>query len=401
MLFLRLPYGACKFIRYTAAMQKINRYIISQLLGPVVSITFALTGVIWLSQTLKFIEKLISGLPVSTFLLLTVLLLPSILKYTLLLGLFFGTLFAFNKLYAESELIVMWSAGLSKKALSKPALYMALMVTVILYGLGFYLTPYGIRTVKELRVEWQENLASVILREGVFNTLSRNVTVYIREKNKSGKLFGILVHDERIPEKPVTYMAQEGAFIKSADGPRFIMKNGNLQEVQKDQAKLSILYFDSYTLDVSQFEKKSASKWLKPDARYITELLWPEDTVAVRNNAGKLRKELHMRIILPLYTFALVYIALAGVMGGEFSRRGRSSRLMLSGASGILLLITAIALFNISSTTPGIVPVLYILPLLATFIAAQLTSDKNILTLLWPKSKRRQLVASSSNGVSK
>ncbi|MEH6404247.1 MAG: LPS export ABC transporter permease LptF [Sneathiella sp.] len=355
-------------------MKNINVYIIRQLVAPLVFITFAMTGVIWLSQALQFVDKLVNGLPVTTFMYLSVLLLPGILKYTLLLGLFFGTLFAFNKLYSESELVVMWASGLSKWALTKPALYLALSVTIILYVLGFYLAPYGLRTVKELRVEWRDSLASVVLREGVFNTLASGVTVYIREKSPSGELLGILVHDERSPEKPVTYMAEQGAFIKTDEGPRFFMKNGNLQEVVKDEAKLSILYFDDYALDVSQFEKKSGVSSLKPSARYFSELVWPEDSDYTRQKAPALISELHQRLVLPLYAIALVYIAMAGVMSGEFTRRGRVQKLVVSGASGIGLIIVAMALFNLANSNSLFVPILYILPVLSTGAAAHLAS---------------------------
>ncbi|MBL4907271.1 MAG: LPS export ABC transporter permease LptF [Sneathiella sp.] len=346
---------------------------------PTAFITFALTGVIWLSQSLQFVEKLINGLPVSTFLYLSVLLVPSILKYTLLLGLFFGTIFAFNRLYTESELVVMWAAGLSKWSLTKPTLYLALIVTIILYVFGFYLTPYGIKTVKNLKVEWRESLASVVLREGVFNSLAKNVTVYIREKTSSGELLGILVHDERNPDKPITYMAEQGAFIKTDAGPRFVMKKGNLQEVQKDQAKLSILYFDDYMLDVSQFEKKTSARWIEPEARSFSELVWPEDSQKTRDNANELTSELHQRIVLPLYAIALVYIAMAGIMSGEFSRRGKVNKILLSSSSGIFLIITAVALFSTSRSNVWIIPLIYFIPVVATVLAAYLASGGKII----------------------
>ncbi|GLQ07566.1 LPS export ABC transporter permease LptF [Sneathiella chinensis] len=341
---------------------------------PTLFITFALTGVVWLSQSLQFVEKLINGLPVGTFLYLTLLLLPGILKYTLLLGLFFGTLFAFNKLYTDSELVVMWSAGLSKWSLTRPALYLALIVTLGLYFLGFVLSPFGLRTITELRVEWRDSLASVVLREGVFNTLSRDVTVYIREKTSNGELLGILVHDERNPEKPMTYMAEKGAFINTEAGPRFVMQKGNIQEVQKDQAKLSILYFDDYTLDVSQFEKAPGLIWLKPEARYLNELLFPGDDAVTQRNLGKIRSELHQRFVLPLYALALVYIASAGVLSGEFTRRSKGRKLLIAGASGIGLIIIAMALFRVSDFNIFLIPLLYGVPLVAAGIAAWLAS---------------------------
>lgn len=355
-------------------MKNINRYLMKQLAVPMLFITVSLTGVIWLSQSLKFVEKLINGLPASTFLYLSLLLLPNILKYTLLLGIFFGTLFAYNKLYSDSELIVMWAAGLSKWALARPAIYMALIVTVVLYTLAFYLVPFGLRTVTELRLAWQDSLASVVLREGVFNSLSSDVTVYIREKSPSGEMLGILVHDERNPEKPVTYMAERGAFVKTDDGPRFVMHTGNLQEVSKDDAKLSLLYFDQYTLDISQFEKKPEQRWLEPDHRYLQELIAPEDTPRIRQERWKLWAELHQRLGLPLYAIALVFIALAGVMSGEFTRRGRVKRVTIAAAAGIGLLIAGMALFRVSSENALITPAIYAVPVLATLIAAYFAS---------------------------
>jgi lipopolysaccharide export system permease protein len=359
-------------------MKNINRYIMKQLAVPMLFITFSLTGVIWLSQSLKFVEKLINGLPVSTFLYLSLLLLPEILRYTLLLGLFFGTLFAFNKLYSDSELIVMWAAGLSKSALAKPAIYLALIIALVMYLLGFVLVPYGNRTVTELRVAWQDSLAAVVLREGVFNKLTTGVTVYIREKTPAGEMLGILVHDERVPEKPVTYMAERGAFVKTEDGPRFIMNVGNLQEVSKEDAKLSLLYFDQYTLDVSQFEKKSGARWLSPENRYVWELINPEDSERVAQEQHKLNAELHQRIVLPLYAVALIFIALAGVMGGEFTRRGRSRRLAVSAAAGVLLLIGAMALFR-ATVQPQLITVsLYLLPAFVTLGAAYIAGGGRI-----------------------
>ncbi len=272
----------------------------------------------------------------------------------------------------------MWSAGLSKAALIKPVMYLALLITVILYIFSFYVTPFGIRTLRELRVEWRDSLASVVLREGVFNSLSKDVTVYIREKTDGGKLLGILVHDERVREKPITYMAQEGAFIKTDDGPRFIMKKGNLQEVRKDEAKLSILYFEDYTLDVSQFEKKSGSGFLRAEARYIDELLWPEDEAISEKNQEKMRSELHNRMVLPIYTIALALIALAGTMSGEFSRRGRASKLAMAGGSGILLLVCAIALFNLVESSAIFIAPIYILPIIAAILAGHLASGGKI-----------------------
>ena len=117
---------------------------------------------------------------------------------------------------------------------------------------------------------------------------------------------------------------------------------------------LRLLYFDQYTLDVSQFEKKSGARWLSPEHRYVWELINPEDSERVNQERHKLNAELHQRIVLPLYAVALVFIALAGVMSGEFTRRGRSRRMTISAIAGVLLLIGAMALFR-ASAQPALV----------------------------------------------
>jgi lipopolysaccharide export system permease protein len=206
--------------------------------------------------------------------------------------------------------------------------------------------------------------------------------VYIREKTSSGKLLGILVHDETNPEKPITYMAEEGAFIKTSAGPRFFMKQGNLQEVQKDLGKLSILYFDDYTLDVSQYEKKSSSVWRKPSTRYFSELMWPEDTALAKRNRDKILRELHTRIALPLYAIALTLISLAGVMGGEFTRRGRSKKIMAASAAGIISLVVGMVLFNLSGANAFLVSLIYFWPLFVAALAAHFAAGGSLSPLI-------------------
>lgn len=367
------------------AMYSLNRYIISQLIGPGLLITFTLTGIVWLTQSLQFVEKLINGLPVSTFLLFTVLILPGILKYTLLLGFFFAAIFTANKLYSESEIVVMWSAGLSKMALTKPFLYVSITICILLYAISMYLSPYGLRKVFELRVEWRDSLAAVVLREGVFNSLSRGVTVYIREKLSTGELLGILVHDERNPAQPVTYMAERGAFVKTDSGPRFVMRNGNLQEVKKGEARLSLLYFEQYTLDVSQFEKKSRSRWLEPKYRYPHELLFPEQSKQSIRNADRLKIEMHERLVMPLYAITLSLIAIAGVFYGDFSRRGKAKVLAATSVAGVVLVATSISLFKTLQDVNWIIPILYILPLLAGAAAINILSGNRLLSRQEPK----------------
>ena len=121
--------------------------------------------------------------------------------------------------------------------------------------------------------------------------------------------------------------------------------------------------------DLSQYEQGSGALWLKPSTRYFSELMWPEDTATTRRNMDEINQELHQRFGLPLYSITLTLIAIAGVLGGEFTRRGRPKRILIAGAAGVITIVIAMASFNLSSSNPALVSLIYIWPV-ATGLAA-------------------------------
>ena len=97
------------------------RYLLLQLLMPALLATVAFSGAVWLSQSLRFVDLIVNkGLPLATFLYLTVLLFPSLLLVILPFALFCAVLFAYHRLTLESELVVMQSVGLSHLQLALP-----------------------------------------------------------------------------------------------------------------------------------------------------------------------------------------------------------------------------------------------------------------------------------------
>ena len=92
---------------------RITFYLGRQVLIAMGLVVVALTCIIWLSQSLRFIELIVNrGLPLWTFLQLTVLLLPAWLTLVLPISCFAAVLFVYNRLTSDRELMVMAAAGL-------------------------------------------------------------------------------------------------------------------------------------------------------------------------------------------------------------------------------------------------------------------------------------------------
>lgn len=308
-------------------MQIYNRYIIQSLFMPVIVITLTLTGIIWLTQSLRFIDYIVNkGVDVSTFLYLSMLMIPLFLMIILPIAGFISVLVVYNKFISDSELIVFKTAGLSRMGLAKPALIMSAVIAIIGYLISFYLLPSSYREFKDTEVFIRNNYASVLLQEGVFSTPTKGLTVYIESRGERGLLEGVLVHDSRKLERPVTYMAQEGRLVSTASGPRFDLLNGNMQEIDKEHGGLSFLYFDSFPLDLSVYTDQAERKWRTPEESYITQLLFPDDLS--ERLKGKFIAEGHYRIVWPLFSFVLTLIALASLFSGQFNRRGQWKRIV-------------------------------------------------------------------------
>ncbi|MDA0260693.1 MAG: LPS export ABC transporter permease LptF [Proteobacteria bacterium] len=341
-------------------MGGVPRYILWQLLGPTVFITVTLTGVIWLTQSLRFLDLIINrGLSAGDFFYLTLLLLPKILVLLLPISLFSATIYIYHRLKTDSEMVIMRAVGLSPASLAAPALVVSVGVAILCYVLTLYLQPLGFRTFKDLQFSFRSNYASVLVQEGVFNTLVSGVTVFIRAREPNGELTGIFVHDARNPSKPTSMMAERGALVQTDKGPRFVLLKGNRQELDANDIRVSFLFFDRYTLDLGQFSETPATRWREPSERYLDELFNPGPGADDVANAGKMFAEAHQRLSSPLYAIVFVLIAVTSMLYGEYNRRHDWVRIFVAAASVMLVQALGLSFTSVASKAPEFVVLVY------------------------------------------
>src|SRR3546814_18652790 len=113
----------------------------------------------------------------STFLTVVGLLLPSFLGVVLPVATFVAILFVYHKLAMDSEMVVMRAAGLSQLQLARPAIILAVAVTVGVYAISLYFLPLSFRNFKDLQNEFRNDFSAVLLQEGVFTAHNENLPV--------------------------------------------------------------------------------------------------------------------------------------------------------------------------------------------------------------------------------
>src|SRR5271170_2713982 len=213
------------------AVARLDIYIFRQVLFALVVATGGLTALIWLTQSLRFVDLVVNhGLSLLVFLQLTGLLIPSFVAVILPITTYIVIQFVYQRMATDRELTVMRAAGLSPWALARPALAVALLTTVAGYGLSIWGVPPATTDFKEFQWEIRNRLAAFLLQDGVFTPLSDQLTVYVRSRDQDGTLRGILVDDGRDPTAHATILAERGRLLDGPQGPRVLLLDGSRQE---------------------------------------------------------------------------------------------------------------------------------------------------------------------------
>jgi lipopolysaccharide export system permease protein len=359
-------------------MHGLTRYILRQSLGTTLFVTTALSAAIWLTQSLRLVDLIVNrGLSAELFFYLGLLILPRFIDIVLPIGIFIAVLFTYNKLIAESEIVVMRAAGMSQFGLAKPAFVLSGIGAAILFALSAYFLPTANRAFKDLQFEIRNKFVSAVLQEGTFTTISDNLTVYVRGRDTNGEMTGFLVQDERDPDKPVTIIAERGAFVETENGSRVFLVNGNRQQMDRSTGKLSVLTFEKYTLDLADARDPTAGRVREPQERYLGELFFPGESGNNPVFRKSLRLEGHQRLIVPLTALSFAVIPLVTLLCGEFNRRGQVRRILLAAVLALLFETLDLGLRNLAVRYPAGIVLMYLNALLPVALGCYFLLDEN------------------------
>lgn len=353
-------------------MNGITRYIFWQLFVGLMLVATSLTCVVWLSQSLRFVDMIVNrGLSAGLFVYLTALMMPNFLTVIFPVSLFAITTFAYHRMIVDRELVVMRAAGLGPFSLAKPTILLALLVVMAGYALSTYLVPTSYSQFREMQWDFRYNFSHVMLREGTFNDAARGVTVYVRERTDDGQLLGIMAHDGRNEKHSFTLMSERGAMVESDTGPKVVMFNGSRQDFDKTTKQLTILYFDRYVFELEAPTVADQVRHREPRERSMAELINLDTTGLDDRSIGKFHIEFHRRLALPWSALGFVMIALTVLMSGSFSRRGEGRRVVMAVLIAAGYQSALLAILNAAAKNEALIPAIYTiaaLPIVVGFI---------------------------------
>ena len=353
-------------------MTLLQRYLFRQIGLPILAAIGALVGIGLLSQSLDQLEVIVErGQSVWVMTKLTLLALPQLLAVILPIGLFVGALISLTRLQRDQELTAAYAAGMSRMGLIRPAMALALIVTLVGLLTTTVLQPWGQQASRREAFAIRTDLAALLVEEGRFVQGPDGLAVYVQQIEQNGLMRNLFVYID--DGKTVTSWDAETARFTRIDGiPVLTMQNGSMQRYSSQQV-LNHLSFDNYAIDLTPYSRGTDQKIrFKATDLWLTDLFNPDDaTIEMAGSRGELAAEGHSRIAAPFYALVAMAFALAAILGGAFSRTGYTGR--IARAAGLFLVVRVIGYGLVAAAAwNGWLNILqYALPLGATLIAVR------------------------------
>jgi lipopolysaccharide export system permease protein len=338
---------------------RLDRYIFRQLALALIAVTGGLAALIWLIQSLRFVELVVNhGLSLGIFVELTSLLIPSFVAVILPITTFVVVQFIYQRLAGDREITVMRAAGLSPFALSRPAIALAFAAIVCGYLLNLWIVPSTLASFREFQWEIRNRMAAFLLQEGVFTAVSDDLTVYVRSRDPDGTLHGILVDDGRDKAAHATILAERGRLIEGPAGPRVLLLSGSREEIDHQTGRLNVLTFAQNEMDLADSSRNEGERLRDMSELPLGELLDPHPPNL--RDIPKWIAEGHKRLSSPLTAISYGLVALLSVLSGTFRRHGGYVRPLVAVGAMVLLLALGLAFENLAARDNALLPLVWI-----------------------------------------
>jgi len=298
----------------------IDKYIAKELLTAFLSVIFVLLIIVLSTEVVHLLKWVSQGvIPISAFLAYLV---NSLFEFSVVLiplSLLMGILLAFGRLYRDSEMAAIMSAGIGPVQWYRPLMLIAIPTTILLFVLLMYVKPLITLQRALLTAEIQSQAEVDTLLVGQFNRASRGGGVlFLESENESSHLINnVFFQQMRDGENHVDLANSTSTYI-SDDGRRYMMMHGGTHYAgNAGETNFKIIKYKDYGVHI---DRKQVAAHLSEKSKTVREL-W--------NSTKPIdQAELQWRLTLPLATIIVAFMALP--LSHTDPRSGRYAKLAVA-----------------------------------------------------------------------
>lgn len=319
----------------TMKLTIIDKYIAKELLTACLSVIFVLLVIVlstelvhllsWVSQGIIPVSALLSYL-YNSFFEFFVVLIP--------LSLLMGILLAFGRLYHDSEMAAIMSAGIGPMQWYRPLMLIAIPATLLLFILMMYVMPQISQQRALITAEIRSRADVDTLLVGQFNRTGNDSILFLEsEDQKKHQIDNVFFQQQRDETDHVDLAASTSSFYNEEGRRYMMMHDGTHYAGNPGKADFKIIKYKDYGINV---KKRQVQAQLSEASKSMTEL-WGSDIPAEQ-------AELQWRFTLPIATIIVAIMALP--LSQTDPRSGRYSKL----AAALVLYLVYSNLLGIGKT---------------------------------------------------
>ena len=288
--------------------------------------SFSITFIVWIIQAVNFLDLVSDdGHSLNVYFTYVSLNLPKIFSKTIIFIFFISIFYVINKYSYSNELIVFWNNGIQKIKFINFILQFSLLFLILQLVLNLFIVPksqnLGRLYIKESNIDFLPKLIS----EKKFINVVKNLTIFVEEYKKDGKLTKIYINEKIDGENSKIIISESGKIIKKNNKYLLRLFNGGITNISNNNTYT--LNFSETDYDLSEFSTKTITKTKVQEADtikmfncireiYSKQKLDPNEVINSPNNydchnrtVKSISEELYKRLILPFYTLIIALVA--------------------------------------------------------------------------------------------
>lgn len=298
----------------------IDKYIAKELLIACLSVIFVLLLIVLSTEVVHLLKWVSQGvIPISAF---ASYLLNSLFEFGVVLiplSLLMGILLAFGRLYRDSEMAAIMSAGIGPMQWYRPLMLIAIPTTVLLLILLVYVKPLITQQRALITAEIRSQAEVDTLLVGQFNRASKGDAVLFleSENNDIAQVSNVFFQQHRDKDSHVDLAKRTSSYYND-EGRRYMMMHGGTHYIgEPGQADFKIIKYKDYGIHI---DRKQVQAHFSEESKSLSEL-WGSTSLVDQ-------AEMQWRFTLPLATIIVAFMALP--LSHTDPRSGRYSKLALA-----------------------------------------------------------------------
>ncbi len=304
----------------TMKLTIIDKYIAKELLAVFLSVYFVLLIIVLSTQIVHLLRWVAQGIiPIAAFL---PYLTNSLFEFSVILiplSLLMGILLAFGRLYSDSEMAAIMSAGIGPMQWYRPLMLIAIPATLLLFVLLSFVQPEISYQRELIRAEVLSQSQLDTLAVGQFNRASKSGGVLFLESSQknNNQIGNVFFQQHRENASHVDLAATTSSFYNEEGRRYMVMHDGMHYAGNAGDADFKIIKYKDYGIHI---DRKQVAAHRSVKSKSMAEL-W--SSTNPRDQA-----ELQWRFTLPLATIIVAFMALP--LSHTNPRSGRYAKLAIA-----------------------------------------------------------------------